>query len=155
MLKQIASFAINHDVLTPGLYISRIDGDCVTYDLRLKKPNNGDYLSNGALHTIEHLAATYVRSSDKSDSVVYFGPMGCRTGCYLVVRNTLTEEETIRLVQDAFRFTADFEGEIPGAKKRECGNYLEHDLPDAKREAAAYCRVLEGWTKEKLVYPEE
>ena len=122
MLKKIASFAINHDVLTPGMYISRIDGDCVTYDLRLKTPNAGDYLAVPALHTLEHLIATFVRSSDRSDEVVYFGPMGCRTGCYLILRDSVSSADAIRLVQDAFRFSADFEGEIPGAKKRECGN---------------------------------
>ena len=154
MLKKIASFAINHDVLTPGMYISRIDGDCVTYDLRLKTPNAGDYLAVPALHTLEHLIATFVRSSDRSDEVVYFGPMGCRTGCYLILRDSVSSADAIRLVQDAFRFSADFEGEIPGAKKRECGNYLEHDLPTAKQEAEAYCKVLEGWSEAQLVYPE-
>ena len=154
MLKKIASFAINHDVLTPGMYISRIDGDCVTYDLRLKTPNAGDYLAVPALHTLEHLIATFVRSSDRSDEVVYFGPMGCRTGCYLILRDSVSSADAIHLVQDAFRFSADFEGEIPGAKKRECGNYLEHDLPTAKREAESYCKVLEGWSEAQLVYPE-
>jgi len=153
MLKKIASFTINHDVLTPGLYVSRIDGDCVTYDLRLKLPNAGDFVAVPALHTLEHLIATYVRSSDRSDEVVYFGPMGCRTGCYLILRDSVTREEAIALVQEAFRFAADFEGEIPGAKKIECGNYLEHDLPEARREAEAYCRALTGWTVDKLVYP--
>ncbi len=154
MLKKIASFAINHDVLTPGMYISRIDGDCVTYDLRLKTPNAGDYLAVPALHTLEHLIATFVRSSDRSDEVVYFGPMGCRTGCYLILRDSVSSEDAIRLVQDAFRFSADFDGEIPGAQKRECGNYLEHDLSTARREAEAYCKVLEGWSAAQLVYPE-
>ena len=154
MLKKIASFTINHDVLTPGLYVSRIDGDCITYDLRLKYPNAGDFVAVPALHTLEHLIATYVRSSEKSDEVVYFGPMGCRTGCYLILRDSVSRQEAIRLVQDAFRFAADFEGEIPGAKKIECGNYLEHDLAGAKAEAAAYCQVLAACTPETMVYPE-
>lgn len=154
MLKKIASFTINHDVLTPGMYISRIDGDCVTYDLRLKTPNAGDYVAVPAMHTLEHLIATFVRSSDRSDEVVYFGPMGCRTGCYLILRDSVSAGDAIVLVQDAFRFAAAFEGDIPGAQKRECGNYLEHDLPGAKAEAAAYVRVLDGWTKARMTYPE-
>lgn len=154
MLKKIASFTINHDVLTPGMYISRIDGDCVTYDLRLKTPNAGDYVAVPAMHTLEHLIATFVRSSDRSDEVVYFGPMGCRTGCYLILRDSVSAGDAIALVQDAFRFAATFEGDIPGAQKRECGNYLEHDLPGAKAEAAAYVRVLDGWTKARMTYPE-
>ena len=154
MLKKIASFTINHDVLTPGMYISRIDGDCVTYDLRLKTPNAGDYVAVPAMHTLEHLIATFVRSSDRSDEVVYFGPMGRRTGCYLILRDSVSAGDAIALVQDAFRFAAAFEGDIPGAQKRECGNYLEHDLPGAKAEAAAYVRVLDGWTKARMTYPE-
>ncbi len=154
MLQKIASFTINHDVLVPGMYISRIDGNDITYDLRLKTPNRGDYLAQGALHTIEHLVATYVRSSPWSEQVVYFGPMGCRTGFYLILRDTMSREDALRLTAEAFAFTAAFEGEIPGAKRVECGNYLEHDLPGARAEAAAYCRVLEGCTPERMAYPQ-
>ena len=153
MLRKIASFTINHDTLTPGMYASRVDGDCVTYDLRCKLPNCGDYLPQPALHTIEHLVATYVRSSIWSDQVVYFGPMGCRTGFYLILRDSVSHQQAIDLVRAAFSFAAAFEGEIPGAKRIECGNYLEHDLPGAKAEAAAYARVLEGCTTQTLVYP--
>lgn len=154
MLRKIASFTINHDTLVPGMYVSRVDGDCVTFDLRLKYPNQGDYLSQGALHTLEHLIATYVRSSVCSDSVVYFGPMGCRTGFYLILRDHVSRGEALELTREAFRFAADFEGEIPGAKRKECGNYLEHDLKEAKREAAAYCLVLEACTADTMTYPE-
>lgn len=154
MLRKIASFTINHDVLTPGLYISRIDGNDITYDLRCKTPNQGDYLEQKALHTLEHLIATYVRSSDRSDEVVYFGPMGCRTGFYMILRDSVSKEDAISLTLAAFRFARDFEGEIPGAKRIECGNYLEHDLPGAKAEAAAYCAVLEHCTPETMVYPQ-
>ena len=153
MLKKIASFTINHDVLMPGMYVSRVDGDCITYDLRLKLPNAGDFVAVPALHTLEHLIATYVRSSALSDEVVYFGPMGCRTGCYLIMRDSVSRAAAIDLVRAAFRFAADFEGEIPGAKKIECGNYLEHDLHEARREAEVYCRVLADWDESKLVYP--
>ena len=154
MLKKIASFTINHDVLPPGMYVSRIDGDCITYDLRMKYPNADDYVDQSALHTIEHLVATYVRSSDLSDQVIYFGPMGCRTGCYLIMRDSVSKQDAIALVHDAFAFAAAFEGEIPGAKKIECGNYLDHDLPGAKKEAAAYAAVLADWREEQMVYPE-
>ena len=152
MLRKIASFTINHDTLTPGMYISRVDGDCITYDLRCKWPNKGDYMAQAPLHTIEHLVATYVRSSDWSDQVVYFGPMGCRTGFYLILRDAVSHQQAIDLVKAAFAFAADFEGEIPGAKQIECGNYLEHDLPEAKRAAAELCRHLEGWRVEDLSY---
>lgn len=153
MLQKIASFTIDHDVLVPGMYVSRIDGDDITYDLRLKTPNQGDYLAQGALHTLEHLVATYVRSSEWSDRVVYFGPMGCRTGFYLILRDAVSRADALRLTTDAFAFAAAFEGEIPGAKKRECGNYLEHDLPGAKVEAAAYVQVLKDCTVEGMAYP--
>lgn len=155
MLKKIASFTINHDVLTPGMYVSRIDGNDITYDLRLKTPNQGDYLAQGTLHTLEHLIATYVRSSAWSDQVVYFGPMGCRTGFYLILRDSIEKADAIRLTRDAFAFAASFEGEIPGAKRIECGNYLEHDLIGAKREAAAYLLVLQRCTPETMTYPQE
>ena len=120
----------------------------------MKYPNADDYVPVPALHTIEHLVATFVRSSDRSDEVVYFGPMGCRTGCYLILRDSVSKADAIALVKDAFAFTAAFEGEIPGAKKIECGNYLEHDLPGAKAEAAAYAAALEGWTEDRLAYPD-
>ena len=154
MLRKIASFTINHDTLVPGMYVSRVDGDCVTYDLRLKYPNRGDYLAQKPLHTLEHLVATYVRSSPWSDSVVYFGPMGCRTGFYLILRDSVSHEQAIALVKEAFVFSAAFEGEIPGAKKIECGNYLEHDLPAARTEAAAYLDVLAHCTPDTLAYPD-
>ena len=151
-MKKIASFTVNHDKLGKGMYTSRVDGDVVTYDIRMKIPNGGDYLGNGELHTFEHLFATYARNSALSDQVVYVGPMGCRTGFYLLVRDTVSQEEAIRLVQDTFRFVEDFEGEIPGNQRWECGNYLEHDLPGAKKVARDMSAVLEGWTPAKLVY---
>ena len=154
MLKKIASFTVDHDVLVPGLYVSRTDGDCVTYDLRLKRPNAGDYLKQGALHTLEHLIATYVRSSPRSDEVVYFGPMGCRTGFYLILRDSVSRTDALALCREAFAFAADFSGSIPGAKRAECGNYRGHDLPGARREAAAYGKVLAACGEDTFVYPE-
>ena len=152
-LKLIKSFQIDHDKLKPGMYVSRIDGDIVTYDLRFKVPNAGDYLDNTALHTIEHLFATYVRSSDKASDIVYFGPMGCRTGFYFIVRN-MSDEEAVELVKKAFDFICKFEGKIPGTERKECGNYLEHDLYGALEEATEYSKVLKNVTKDTLNYPQ-
>ena len=151
-MKTIASFTVNHDLLEKGMYVSRIDGDVVTYDIRMKKPNGGDYLSNGAMHTFEHLFATYARNSEYGEQVVYVGPMGCRTGFYFLVRDSVERESALQLVQDCFRFIAGFEGEIPGSKRRECGNYLEHDLPGARLVAEDMCRVLADWTAADMRY---
>ena len=151
-MKKFASFTVNHDLLEKGMYVSRIDGDVVTYDLRMKKPNQGDYLGNGELHTFEHLFATYARNSAVSDSVIYVGPMGCRTGFYLLLRDSVTSEAAIKLVRASFAFIADFEGVIPGSKRRECGNYLEHDLDGAKAVARDMIKVLDSWTVDQLSY---
>lgn len=150
-MERIASFEVNHDILQRGIYTSRVDGDIVTYDIRMKLPNKGNYLSNSAMHTVEHIVATFVRNSEYKDRIIYFGPMGCRTGFYLLVRD-IEPSEVIALVKAAFEFLRDFEGEIPGVSSVECGNYLEHDLSDAKREAAEYLPVLDGYTVEKLKY---
>ena len=151
-MKRIASFEVDHDILTKGMYLSRKDGDVVTYDIRMKVPNAGDYLSDGAMHTFEHLFATYARNSAYSDQVVYVGPMGCRTGFYFLVRDTLPHAESIRLVQEAFAFIRDFSGKIPGSERRECGNYLEHDLPGARAVAADMVEVLKNWNGERMNY---
>ena len=153
-MKKIASFTVNHDTLEKGMYISRIDGDVVTYDIRMKKPNAGDYLCMSAAHTLEHLFATYARNSDVGDKVVYVGPMGCRTGFYLLVRDEIPHERAIRLVQESIAFAKDFVGEIPGNKKEECGNYLDHDLDGAKGIAAEMYEVLKGWKVQDLQYKE-
>ena len=150
-MERIASFCVDHTRLERGMYISRVDGDVVTYDIRMKKPNQGDYLANGALHTIEHLFATYARNSVYGPGVIYVGPMGCRTGFYLLTRG-LSHADAIRLVQDSFRFMADYAGDIPGASEIECGNYREQDLPGANREARAMLPVLKEWTEERLQY---
>ena len=151
-MKLISSFTVDHDLLDKGMYISRIDGDVVTYDVRMKKPNAGDYLTDGALHTIEHLFATFARNGALSDQVLYVGPMGCRTGFYLLLRDAVSREAAIRLVQEAMAFIAGFEGEIPGNKRKECGNYLDHDLPGAQAVARDMLSVLTDWTPEKLQY---
>ena len=151
-MKRIASFSVNHDKLEKGMYISRIDGDVITYDIRMKKPNMGEYLSNGAMHTFEHLFATYARNSEYSDSVIYVGPMGCRTGFYLLMRDDVSKKDVIDMVYKAFTFIKDFEGEIPGNKRVECGNYKEHDLEGAKDTAKDMLLVLCDWCEEKMNY---
>lgn len=151
-MKTIASFTVNHDLLEKGMYVSRIDGDVVTYDIRMKKPNAGDYLSDGAMHTFEHLFATYARNSEYGESVVYVGPMGCRTGFYFLVRDRVSREAALRLVRDCFARIAVFEGTIPGSRRVECGNYLDHDLPGAKAVAADMVSVLADWTPERMDY---
>ena len=153
-LRRIASFSINHDVLTEGMYVSRIDGDVITYDIRMKRPNQGDYVSNPALHTFEHLFATYARNSRFSDSVIYVGPMGCRTGFYFLMRDDVSKADAIALVKESFAFIADFEGDIPGATRKECGNYLEHNLEGARAVAKDMLDVLRDWTPEDMTYAE-
>lgn len=153
-MKRIASFAVNHDKLKKGMYISRIDGDVITYDVRCKIPNGGDYLSNGAMHTFEHLFATYARNSEFEKSVIYVGPMGCRTGFYLLLRDDVSYEDAIKLTLKAFEFTASFEGTIPGSTRIECGNYLEHDLEGAKAVARDMINVLNGYTPDMMKYEE-
>ena len=151
-MKTIASFTVDHNKLEKGMYISRKDGDVVTYDIRMRKPNGGDYLQNGAMHTFEHLFATFARNSKFENEVVYVGPMGCRTGFYLLLRDTVSYPDAIQLVKDAFAFAAAFEGDVPGVGKKECGNYLEHDLAGAKADAADMVEVLKDWKEEKLYY---
>ena len=151
-MKTIASFTVDHDKLEKGMYISRVDGDVITYDIRMVKPNGGVYLPNPAMHTFEHLFATYVRNSAYSDQIIYVGPMGCRTGFYFLTRDAMSGEQAIDLVRECFAFIADFEGKIPGSERKERGNYLEHDLPGAKATAADMCKVLEHWTVPMLQY---
>ena len=151
-MQTIQSFTVNHDTLEKGVYISRIDGDVITYDIRMKKPNGGDYLTNGALHTFEHLFATYARNSAYTDQVIYVGPMGCRTGFYLLLRDSVSPSQALDLIRDSFAFIAGFSGEIPGSKRWECGNYLDHSLPKAKAYAENLGKTLAGWTPEQMRY---
>lgn len=154
-MKKIESFKINHNILKKGMYVSRIDGDCITYDIRMKIPNNpeNDYLEDNCLHTIEHLFATYVRNSRFSGSIIYAGPMGCRTGFYFITRDDVSKEDALNLVRETMKYIYSFEGEIPGSKKEECGNYLAHDLKGAKAAAGDMLEVLENWNTSKMVYP--
>ena len=151
-MKKIASFTVDHDTLDKGMYISRIDGDIVTYDVRMKKPNGGDYLDMPAAHTIEHLFATFSRNTPLADNVIYIGPMGCRTGFYFLVRDKISHTDAIKIVKDSMEFIRDFKGEIPGVSAKECGNYLEHDLEKAKIIASDMASVLANWDETKLNY---
>ena len=142
-MDKIASFTVDHNLLDPGIYISRRDGDITTYDLRTRKPNAGDYMDNITMHTVEHMFATYIRNSEIRDNVIYFGPMGCRTGFYLLVR----EEEDCRVLEivlDVLAKIIAHDGEVFGASAVECGNYRELDLGSAKTECKKYLAVLQN-----------
>ena len=140
-MNRIKSFEINHNVLTPGFYISREDGDVITYDLRTRKPNAGDYMDNATMHSLEHMFATYVRNSEMSEDVVYFGPMGCQTGFYLLVRDRRSPKEVFEMTKKVLRQTIDHEGEVFGASAVECGHYENLSIDAAKKEAAYYLGV--------------
>lgn len=154
-MEKIASFCIDHTRLLPGLYLSRQDrcGDCVvsTFDIRITAPNREPVIDQPALHTIEHLAATWLRNCEIKDRIVYFGPMGCRTGCYLLVFGDCRPEEIEKYVSGAFGFIVNYEGDIPGAKEDECGNYLEQNLGMAKYYAKKYLEELRK--NKRFVYP--
>lgn len=158
-MEKIPSFTINHNKLLRGIYVSRKDevgGDVVTtFDVRMKEPNREPALHPGALHTIEHLAATYLRNdAEWADRVVYWGPMGCLTGNYLLLKGDLEPRDIVPLMQRTFAFVAAFEGDVPGAAPQDCGNYLLHDLPMARLEAARFLHeVLEKMTDANMSYP--
>ncbi len=139
-MEKIPSFQKNHNLLQVGLHMSAPQNGVTTFDLRFKRPNAGDYISPDALHSIEHMLATVLRNSREKDNVVYFGPMGCRTGFYLLTTN-LGYEEILELLKECIPVALALD-EVPGAKKEECGNYLAHDLEGAKRELIAYLEVL-------------
>lgn len=152
-MEKIKSFCVDHDVLEKGMYISRIDGDIVTYDLRMVKPNTPPYLENAGLHTFEHLFATYVRNSSFTDAVIYVGPMGCRTGFYFLCRDSMSHEAVLKLIQDMCRYIIDYEGDIPGAQaSKECGNVYDHDLEKAKEYAKDYQEVIKNWQVAQMDY---
>ena len=142
-ISRITSFTINHDVLLPGLYVSRIDGDVTTYDMRHRRPNTGDLMDNATMHSLEHLFATFVRNSELSGNVIYFGPMGCQTGFYLLVRD-LSNETVLALVRETMQKILAYEGPVFGASARECGNYINLNLELAKAEAARYLAELDA-----------
>lgn len=140
-MNKIASFTVNHDKITEGLYVSRIDGDITTYDMRMRKPNMGDYIDNLTIHSLEHMFATYVRNSEKSEKIIYFGPMGCQTGFYLLVRNE-SNENVLELVKSVLEKIISHKGEIFGNTREECGNYRNLNLEAAQIEAKRYLDIL-------------
>ena len=157
-MEKIASFTIDHIKLQPGLYVSRKDKigaeTVTTFDLRITSPNDEPVMNTAEIHAMEHLGATYLRNNPQwSDRVIYFGPMGCRTGFYLLLAGDLNSEEIVPLMQDCFRFMAEYEEEIPGASAKDCGNYLDMNLPMANYWAKRYLRLLERIPADRLVYP--
>ena len=158
-MEKITSFTIDHIKLQPGVYVSRKDKvgaeTVTTFDLRLTSPNEEPVMNTAEMHTIEHLAATYLRNEKNwQDKVLYFGPMGCRTGFYLLLAGDLESRDILALLKDCFRFIADFEGEVPGASAKDCGNYLDMNLPMAKFWGAKYAALLENIGPDRLTYPE-
>ena len=142
-LTRIASFSVNHDLIDEGIYISRIDGDITTYDMRTRKPNMGDYMDNLTMHSLEHMFATYVRNSDIGSDIIYFGPMGCQTGFYLLVRSTPCQK-VLETVRDVLKRIIAHEGVMPGASRVECGNYKNLSVEAARIEAGRYLAHLEA-----------
>lgn len=152
-MERIASFAVDHNKLAPGLYLSRRDGDIVTLDLRFKKPNIGDLLTNSEMHSVEHLIATLLRNSDHKDAVIYFGPMGCQTGFYFLFDSRLLDlAGAVELVKSVFRQAAAFTGEMPGKSAVECGNYRNLDVDTGRAACRFYAGLIRDWTVEQLAY---
>ena len=150
-MKKIASFTVDHRKINEGVYLSRIDGDIVTYDMRMRKPNTGDVLSNCEMHSLEHLFATAVRNSALGNKVIYFGPMGCQTGFYFLVRN-MNHEENLQLIKDTLVEVIDYDGEMPGNSEIECGNYRNLDMDVAKAEAKKYLEKIKDKKVEDMKY---
>jgi len=158
-MKKIPSFTVNHLDLLQGIYVSRKDSIgkeiLTTFDLRMKQPNKEPVLNNAELHTMEHIGATFLRNHDVwADKTIYFGPMGCRTGFYVIFKGDLASSDVTPIVTEMFKFIVDFEGDVPGASDRDCGNYLDINLPMAKYEAKKYYeKVLLSLTDKNLTYP--
>lgn len=152
-MERIASFQVDHNQLQPGMYLSRRDGQVVTFDLRFKKPNTGDLLTNAELHSVEHIIATLLRNSKAKDAVIYFGPMGCQTGFYFLFDGAqLSDKDAVALVKEVFSAGAAFAGEMPGKSPVECGNYINLDVSLARTQCAYYSGIIRDWTVEKLAY---
>ena len=150
-MKKITSFTVDHNTLEKGIYISRIDGDITTYDMRFIKPNTPPFLPNPVMHTIEHLFATYSRNSKYADNVIYFGPMGCRTGFYFLVKD-LDNQSALDLIKETLKKCIDHQGDIPGNTAIECGNYLEHDVEGANEALKKYFDTIKDYKVEQLDY---
>ncbi len=152
-MERIKSFQINHNILEPGFYISREDGEVITYDLRTRKPNAGDYMDNATMHSLEHMFATFARNSEVSDKVIYFGPMGCQTGFYFLVKD-LAPVKVFELTKQILEQIIAYEGPVFGASAIECGNYRNLDLALAHEEAKKYLAVLQAQKNMEFTYPE-
>lgn len=154
-MKTIPSFQIDHNILEKGIYISRIDDDITTYDIRMKEPNRETVMTNSAIHTIEHIFATYVRNTEFGDNIIYFGPMGCRTGFYLLLAGDYESKDIVPLMVEMYEFIRDFKDEVPGASPKDCGNYLDMNLGMANYLAKKYLdNVLYDIKPDRLVYPD-
>ena len=158
-MERIASFCVDHTRLLPGMYLSRqdgSDGEILTWDIRMKQPNKGSYLSPAAAHTLEHLFATYARNSKYSRGVVYVGPMGCRTGMYVIFKGDLESADVAEIMKDCYQYMADFDEEIPAAKPEMCGNYLDHNLGITRIECQKFVdEVLSCIKEENMIYPRQ
>lgn len=152
-MERIKSFTINHDILVPGFYISRVDGDITTYDMRTRRPNMGDYMSDLTMHSVEHMFATYIRNSEIAEDVIYFGPMGCQTGFYLLVRNA-NDKHVFEITKHVLQQIVEHDGPVFGASTVECGNYRNLDITAAKTECATYLEVLKQQTNMEFTYPQ-
>ena len=158
-MEKIASFTVDHLRLVPGVYVSRVDqvagNPITTFDLRMTRPNKEPVMNTAEVHTIEHLGATFLRNhAEYADKTIYFGPMGCRTGFYLILAGSYESKDIVPLLKEMYTFMAEFEGEVPGAAAKDCGNYLDMNLPMAKYLSKKYLtEVLENITDEQLNYP--
>ena len=152
-MEKIASFQVDHTTLRPGMYLSRRDGNVITFDLRFKTPNTEDLLTNAEMHSVEHIIATLLRNSPQKDAVIYFGPMGCQTGFYFLFDGAqLSLEEGIALLQTVFEAGANFTGAMPGKSAVECGNYINLDVNLARAQCRYYADLIQNWSVEQLSY---
>ena len=152
-MERIASFQVDHNKLMPGMYLSRRDGEVTTFDLRFKKPNTGDLLTNAEMHSVEHIIATLLRNSAQKDAVIYFGPMGCQTGFYFLFDSRrLSDQQAVELVKEVFAQGAAYAGEMPGRSAGECGNYVNLEVSLANAQCAYYSGIIRDWTADKLAY---
>ncbi|MDO4385923.1 MAG: S-ribosylhomocysteine lyase [Clostridia bacterium] len=151
-MRRIASFSVDHDYIVPGIYLSRVDGDITTYDLRTRVPNTGDLMDNATMHSVEHMFATMIRNGELGENVIYFGPMGCQTGFYLLMRDA-EHEKVLREIERVLEAILAYDGEIFGKSRKECGNYINLDLELAKAECRRYLKAVKGYPVSGLAYP--
>lgn len=151
-MRRIASFSVDHDFIVPGIYLSRVDGDVTTYDLRTRVPNTGDLMDNATMHSVEHMFATMIRNGELGENVIYFGPMGCQTGFYLLMRDA-EHERVLREIERVLEAIVAYDGEVFGKSRKECGNSINLDLELAKAECRRYLKAVKGYPVSGLAYP--